>query len=131
MNRSRSPRRDAAGFLLRPAPRYHGRMVRRFRRFEILLPLVHNDGRPVPPPLIDATLGELREQSGAVSSETQTIRGDWRFGEHVYEDKMMRVFVDVEDTPDNFAYFANLKPTLRQRFEQLDLYMTTYPIEVL
>ena len=106
-------------------------MPRKFRRFEILLPLVYNDGRPVPGPLIDDTLGELREQSGAVSSETQTIRGDWRFGEHLYEDRMMRVFVDVEDTPDNYAYFAVLKSKLRTRFEQLDLYMTSYPIEVI
>lgn len=105
-------------------------MSRKFRRYELLLPLRFNDGRSIPTPLIDRTLTELREQSGAVSSETQTIRGDWRFGDRLYEDEMIRVFVDVEDTPDHFAYFADLKVKLRQRFEQVDLYMTTYAIEV-
>ena len=46
-----------------------------FRRFEILLPQRFNDGRPVPDELIADTLLELEKRFGAVSSETQTIRG--------------------------------------------------------
>jgi hypothetical protein len=50
-------------------------MSKQFRRFEILLPLRFNDGQSVPDELIADTLLELREQFGAVSCETQTIRG--------------------------------------------------------
>jgi hypothetical protein len=49
-----------------------------FRRFEILLPLRFNDGSAVPDEIIADTLLELEQRFGAVSSETQTIRGLWR-----------------------------------------------------
>ena len=49
------------------------------RRYEILVPLVHNDGRLVPEPLLAQTFAELREKFGAASWETQTIRGSWEF----------------------------------------------------
>ena len=47
------------------------------RRYEILLPLRFNDGRPVPAELIGETLQGLRLQFGAVTWETQTVRGQW------------------------------------------------------
>ena len=50
-------------------------MSRTFRRFEILLPLRFNDGRPIPGELVADTLLELRQRFGAVSAETQTIQG--------------------------------------------------------
>ena len=71
-------------------------MSRSLRRFEILLPLRFNDGQHVPDDLVADTLLELERQFGAVSSETQTIRGLWHEGES-YRDDLMRVFVDVAD----------------------------------
>ncbi len=50
-------------------------MSREFRRFELLLPLRFNDGAAIPDEVIGATLLELRERFGAVSCESQTIRG--------------------------------------------------------
>ncbi len=50
-------------------------MSRSYRRFEILLPLRFSDGRPVPDELIGETLEELQNRFGAVSCETQAIRG--------------------------------------------------------
>jgi hypothetical protein len=46
-----------------------------YRRFEILLPLRFNDGRPVPDELVADTFLELRQHFGVVSCETQTIKG--------------------------------------------------------
>jgi len=48
-----------------------------FRRFEILLPLRFNDGKPVPDDLIAETIAELEQRFGAVSSESQVIHGIW------------------------------------------------------
>jgi hypothetical protein len=48
------------------------------RRYEIRLPLRFNDGQPVPGEFIADVLLELEERFGAVSSETQMIRGFWR-----------------------------------------------------
>ncbi|HEX4130025.1 MAG TPA: hypothetical protein VHZ24_08275 [Pirellulales bacterium] len=44
--------------------------------------------------LIGKTLLELRRRFGAISSETQTIRGTWSHLSHVYRDDLVRVFVD-------------------------------------
>lgn len=102
-----------------------------FRRFEILLPLRFNDGRSVPDELIADTILELRQQFGAVSAETQTIRGVWSQDAEVYRDDLIRLFVDTLDTEASRTFFVELKARLKSRFDQLDIWMTTYPIEVL
>jgi hypothetical protein len=50
----------------------------RLRRYEILLPRKFNDGQPVPDQLISDTLRELETRFGAISWETQVIRGSWQ-----------------------------------------------------
>jgi hypothetical protein len=47
------------------------------RHYEILVPLVFNDGTPVPESLLAQTFEELRAQFGAASWETQVLRGTW------------------------------------------------------
>jgi hypothetical protein len=106
-------------------------MSRLFRRYEILLPLWFNDGQPVPEELVADTLLELRHQFGAVSSETQTIRGTWQQEGQVYRDELVRVFVDVPDGPENREFFIALKERLKSRFRQIEIWMTTYPLEVI
>ncbi len=100
------------------------------RRYEIYLPLRFNDGQPVPNELIADTLLELRQRFGAVSCETQTISGTWEHEEQTYRDDLVRVFVDVVDLPANREFFVDLKGRLKTRFRQIDLWMTTYPVDV-
>jgi hypothetical protein len=97
----------------------------------MLLPLRFNDGNPVPEHLVAETLIELEQEFGAVSSETQTIRGRWQDQGMAYRDDLIRIFVDVPDEPDARQFFAVYKERLRGRFQQLDIWMTTYPVEVL
>ena len=101
------------------------------RRFEILLPLRFNDGQPVPDELVGQTIQELRQQFGAISAETQVIRGHWQYQTEIFRDELVRVFVDVADTADNRAFFVAYKEQLKARFQQLDIWMTTYLIEVI
>jgi hypothetical protein len=101
------------------------------RRFEILLPLRFNDGNPVPDELVGQTLVELRQQFNAISAESQVIRGHWQYQGEEYRDDLVRVFVDVADTPENLSFFVNYKEQLKARFQQLDIWMTTYPVEVI
>jgi hypothetical protein len=49
----------------------------------------------------------------------------------VYRDDLARVFVDAPDTPASREFFAGFKEQLKARFKQIDIWMTTYPIEVL
>ncbi len=106
-------------------------MSRMVRRFEVLLPLRFNDGTPVPDAVVADTLIELEERFGAVSCETQTIRGRWRADGQSYRDDLIRVFVDVPDAPESREYFLAAKERLKERFQQLDIWMTTFLIEVL
>jgi hypothetical protein len=102
-----------------------------YRRFEILLPRRFNDGRPVPDGLIAGVLLELRERFGAVSCETQTIRGLWRHEDELFRDDLVRVFVDAPDVPESRRFFLEFKERAKALFRQIDIWMTTYPIEVL
>ena len=106
-------------------------MSRMVRRFEVLLPLRFNDGKAVPDEAVAETLIELEQRFGAVSCETQTIRGRWRYEGQSYRDDLIRVFVDTTDEPESREYFVECKERLKARFQQHDIWMTTYLIEVL
>jgi hypothetical protein len=101
------------------------------RRYEILLPLRFNDGQSVPDALISDTLIELENRFGAVAWETQIIRGLWRHEEQVYSDDLMRVIIDVEDLAEHRQFFSDLKERLKIRFHQIEIYLTTHPIDVI
>jgi len=101
-----------------------------WRRFEILLPLRFNDGLPVPDAVIGETLLELEERFGAVTWETQVIRGLWEHEGQVYSDDSMRIVVDVADVAENRAFFRQFKDRLKARFRQKDIWMTTHLIDV-
>ncbi len=106
-------------------------MSRVFRRYEILLPQRFNDGQPVPQPLFEATLQELRERFGGVSAEMQDIQGFSIHRGEAFTDEMVRLYVDVPDTAQNIEYFRQLKEELKHRFQQADIWLVTHPIEVL
>jgi hypothetical protein len=97
----------------------------------VLPPLSLNDGRPVPEELAADTLLELEQRFGAVSRETQSIRGYWRHEGESYRDDLIRVFVDVADAPEHRQFFLEFKEQLKSKFEQIDIWVTTYLIEVL
>jgi len=102
-----------------------------FCRFEILLPLQFNDGRPVPHSMLADTAREIERRFGGVSWESQAIEGIWRQGGAEYRDRLNRVFVDAEDTPDNRQFFLTLKQRLKAEFQQLDVWVTVHLIEIL
>lgn len=102
-----------------------------FRRYELLLPTNFNDGRPVPKKLLGQTLRELRKQFGAISTETQQIEGQWEHGGKIHRDLNVRVFVDVADSAENRQFFIEFKERLKERFQQIDIWLTTYLIEVI
>ncbi len=106
-------------------------MDKPFRRYEILLPLRFNDGRAVPDEVLANTLLELEQRFGAVSCETQNIRGLWTHQGQEFRDDLVRVFVDVPDLPEHRQFFVEFKERLKARFQQLDIWITTHPLEIL
>jgi hypothetical protein len=100
-------------------------------RFEILLPLFYNDGRPVEREKFLETDDELVRRFGATSTDTVVVRGRWLYQSTLYQDQLLRVRMDVEDSPENWQAMRELKETLKTRFEQLDIWITAHRVEVL
>jgi hypothetical protein len=55
---------------------------------------------------------------------------DELISETLLELETSRLFVDVPDLPEHRQFFAELKGRLKSRFQQLEIWMTTYPIDV-
>jgi hypothetical protein len=100
-------------------------------RFEILLPLFYNDGRPIEPEKFLATDDDLVQTFHAASTDHVTVRGQWKYQSTLFSDQLIRIRVDVEDTPDNLATMRALKETLKARFEQIDIWITAHRIDVI
>jgi len=100
------------------------------RRYEITLPTRYNDGRPVEPEKLLTTRRELGRQFGALTFLPQPIQGEWTHEGIRYEDVNLRVLVDVEDAPETAAFFARLKEVLKERFQQIDIWIVSYEIRI-
>ena len=100
-------------------------------RFELLLPLQFNDGTAVPKALIAGVVTEIERRFGAASWESQIIEGTWHQGGVEFRDQLNRIFVDAQDSPEHRRFFIDLKQRLRSRFQQLDIWLTVHPVELL
>lgn len=103
------------------------------RRYEILLPAEFNDGRLVAdacPRCFPESLSEVIDSFGAFTFRPDAALGSWTAGGHRYDDRLYALAVDVEDTAENRAWIAHLKSHLRRRFEQVEIYVTSHPIDV-
>src|SRR5712671_5361389 len=103
----------------------------RRRRYEILLPLTHNDGRPVDPEKFRRTQDELIDQYNGTSLLPGTVRGFWVHEGRRYEDESVQIRVDAGTTKEGRQFFVRLKETLKERFEQIEIYIVSYPIDIL
>ena len=99
-------------------------------RFEILLPLYHNDGKLVDPEKFVATDDQLLEVFGAISTDQVVVRGKWTYKSVIYSDHLFRIRLDTYDTPENWDAIRNIKANLKTRFEQLDIWITAHRIDI-
>ena len=97
----------------------------------MLLPLTHNDGTPVNPEKHSQTCEEIAARFGGYSLSPYSVRGVWIHEGQRYEDQSLRLTTDAADTPENRQFFAEYKLTLRERFEQIEIYIVSYPVDVL
>jgi hypothetical protein len=52
-------------------------------------------------------------------------------GEKTYHDELVRMFVDVPPRPEHDRFFQDFKEVLRERFQQLEIWVTSHDIRVL
>jgi hypothetical protein len=100
----------------------------RLRRYEILLPLTHNDGRKIEAAKFLETNKELREEFGGFAFDTTIVYGIWVYQGTAYRDKLARFRVDVKDTRQNRRFFKSYKELLKKRFEQEEIWITAMQI---
>jgi hypothetical protein len=74
---------------------------------------------------------DLVAQFGAIDFNPNPTRGFWVHEGRRYEDELVRLVVDVEDTVENHELFTRFKETLLERFEQIEIYIATYPVDLL
>src|SRR2546422_5253112 len=96
-----------------------------FRRYEITLPTRYNDGRPVEPEQYLTTRREIAARFGALTFLPQPVHGEWIHHETRYEEANVRIVVDVEDTTNTADFFAHLKPKLKVRFQQIEIWIVS------
>ena len=85
----------------------------------------------MPEALLSQTFIELKVKFGAASWETQVVKGLWENEGETYRDDLTRFFVDAPDLPEHRAFFKEFKQTLKQRFQQLDVWITSHPLDVI
>jgi hypothetical protein len=78
----------------------------------------------------EQTREDLIAQFGALSLLPDSVRGVWVHEGARYEDELLRLVVDVEDTSENQQFFLDFKPTLLQRFEQIEIYIASYAVDI-
>ena len=70
---------------------------------------------------------ELDACFGGVSCETQVIHGRWRAEGKSFQDDLIRLCVDVEDTAEARTFFSPFKERAKSRFQQLEIWVTAIP----
>jgi hypothetical protein len=101
----------------------------RKRRFEILLPLLPSDERPISPEKLSQTRDELVARFGSISLFPHTLLSDGLSPPRHELGELRRLSVEVDDVPENRQFFTAFKATLLERFEQLELDMVSAVID--
>jgi hypothetical protein len=108
-------------FLSRPA---------RTKRYEILLPLTYNDGTPIDAGKFDQTAEELCDRFGGVTQDTVQVFGTWKYGGTRYRDELLRIRIDTSDPSAN-TFLQAQKAVWKERFQQIDIWITASEIEII
>lgn len=105
-------------------------MKNKSRRFEVLLPARFNDGTEVPDELLGAAIDEIIEHFHAASYYQDAAEGYWRHEGKLFHDSLGLLVVDVPDTASNRKWMKAFKARWKERLNQIDIWMVSYPIDI-
>jgi hypothetical protein len=92
--------------------------------------LNYNDGAEIEQEKFDQTAEELSEQFGAITEDTVRITGTWKYGGMRYRDSLLRMRVDTTD-PGAADFLKTHKNLWKERFRQIDIWITSHQIDIL
>jgi len=93
--------------------------------------LFYNDGQKMEKEKFLYTNEELVERFGATTTDSTRIIGRWVYQDQLYEDKLIRIIIDVPEIEGRDTFFRQYKEVLKERFKQVDIWITSYSIEVI
>lgn len=103
----------------------------KLRRYEILLPLLYNNGTKIEKEKFLLTNEDLLNKFGATTTDSTRIVGRWLYQNQLFEDRLIRIVVDVPAEENHEGFFKQYKEILKERFQQLDIWITSYEIDVI
>jgi hypothetical protein len=92
--------------------------------------LTYNDGTLIEAEKFDQTAEELCDRFGGVTQDSVRITGTWKYGGTRYRDELLRMRVDTKD-PFAIAFLQAKKEFWKTRFQQIDIWITAYEIEII
>jgi hypothetical protein len=101
------------------------------KEYVILLPLTFNDGTRVGRDLILETRLELVAHFGGASFYPQVVSGYWVGASQTFEDKLIEVRVVGRGTEADEAFIRSFKEALKVRFDQEEIFIRSYSIELI
>jgi hypothetical protein len=104
--------------------------AKRIRRFEFLLPTKYNDGTEIEPEKLNQTTRELSGRFGGLAQDLVQVHGLWLHKEETYLDELIRLRIDTPD-PEAVTFLRTYKRQLKDRFKQLDIWITAQVIEII
>ena len=103
----------------------------KWTRYEILLPLRYNDGTAIELEKFHRTNLELTNQFEATTADMITAIGTWKYRGTFYEDRLLRLIVDVPASVQADDFFREYKEILKARFQQIDIWISSHEIQIL
>src|SRR5207249_9155771 len=97
-------------------------------RYLILLPLKFPDGQSVPAEYITEIHIELARRFGGATLEPGRVSGIWLDEGQLVEDELVKLWTDVQDSPEVRSYISELRQRLQERFRQKVIYITAQRI---
>jgi hypothetical protein len=92
--------------------------------------LTYNDGTLIEPDKFDQTAEELCDRFGGVTQDSVRITGTWKYGGTRYRDDLLRLRIDTNGPSAN-SFFQTHKEIWKERFQQIDIWITAYEIEII
>jgi hypothetical protein len=73
---------------------------------------------------------EISARFGGLTFRPEQLIGVWFHRGQRFEDNHVNLTVDVEETPETAAFFARYKEILKERFQQIEVYIVSYEVRV-
>jgi hypothetical protein len=93
-------------------------------RFELLVPLADNRGKPFRPAKIDKVRDQLVEAFGGCQALPLPYTGTWRHEGLLYHEELMLFVVDTPRSDESLDWFLTYKRRLKRQFKQVEIYLT-------